>query len=327
MSEIISTPRIIGHYQGQEAGPLVIAFGGLHGNEPAGVLALEQLFDLLAEEPQINPAFSFRGEFLALRGNLNALARGVRYVDQDLNRAWNAERIAQLRKIRATPFQEKDFSNEDNELLHLLDAIEIAVEESQASRVVILDLHTTTAEGGIFTITGDDLESLEIGTELYAPVIIGMMKGIENTALCYFNKGRFGPDIQTSTLCFEAGQHDEPESVERALAATINLLRAVGCVQPADVSTIHDEMLQQYSQGLPIMTELVYVHRLEEDANFRMLPGFTNFQPIEMGQQLATDKNGPILAPAAGYLLMPLYQKLGNEGFFIVQDYDYDAAY
>lgn len=327
MSEIISTPRIIGHYQGHEAGPLVIAIGGLHGNEPAGVLALEQLFDLLTEEPQINPAFSFSGEILALRGNLNALARGVRYIDQDLNRVWNPARIAELREIQSTPFQEVTFNNEENEMLHLLDAIEIAIEESQAEQVVFIDLHTTTAKGGIFTITGDDLESLEIGTELYAPVIKGLLQELDNTAVNYFSNGRYGPEIQMRALCFEAGQHKEPESVERALAATINLLRAVGSVQPADVRTLHDEMLQQYARGLPVMTELVYVHRLAVNSRFRMLPGFTNFQRIESGEQLGTDKDGPVLAPHAGYLLMPLYQKQGQEGFFIVQDYDFDAAY
>ncbi|MFT5998627.1 MAG: succinylglutamate desuccinylase, partial [Neolewinella sp.] len=88
MEKIVESERIIGHYRGAEAGPLVVAIGGVHGNEPAGVLALERLFDMLEDEPRINPGFSFKGDLLALRGNLAALAAGVRFIDADLNRIW-----------------------------------------------------------------------------------------------------------------------------------------------------------------------------------------------------------------------------------------------
>ncbi|PHI19631.1 succinylglutamate desuccinylase [Lewinellaceae bacterium SD302] len=327
MSEPFSTPRIIGHYQGPEPGPLVIAIGGLHGNEPAGVQALERLFELLEEEPQINPGFSFRGELIALRGNLAALGQGVRFIDQDLNRIWNPERIDALQAARSIPFEEDDANSEEEELLQLLAAIEIAIEESQPERIVFLDIHTTTAQGGIFTITGDDNFSLQIGTELYAPVIKGMLEGIKYTALHYFQSDRFGKNIEVAALCFEAGQHNEPESVDRALAATINLLRAVGCVQNADVRTLHDELLQRYAATLPVMTQLSYVHHITAADEFKMHPGYLNFQAIKSGEELATDRNGPILAPQSGYLLMPLYQQLGDEGFFIVQDFSLGVAY
>jgi succinylglutamate desuccinylase len=50
-----------------------------------------------------------------------------------------------------------------------------------------------------------------------------------------------------------------------------------------------------------------------------MLPGFNNFDKIVKGQPLAKDKNGPIYASIDGYILMPLYQKQGEDGFFIIQ--------
>lgn len=327
MSEPFSTPRIIGHYQGQEAGPLVIAIGGIHGNEPAGVQALERLFELLDEEPHINPGFSFAGEILALRGNVEALSRGVRFIDHDLNRIFQPDRIQRLREAQQTPFQAVDSNSEEEELLAILDAIEIAVEESGATAITILDLHTTTATGGIFTITADDIDSLQLGSELYGPVIKGMLDGLDGTTLHYFRNGRFGPGKKVTALTFEAGQHDDPESVNRALAGTINLLRSLGCVQPVDVRTLHDEMLKKYAAGLPNMTKLVYVHNIERKDGFKMNPGYVNFQSIEKGEVLATDRNGPVLSPVSGYILMPLYQELGEEGFFIVQDTALEAAY
>ncbi len=50
-----------------------------------------------------------------------------------------------------------------------------------------------------------------------------------------------------------------------------------------------------------------------------MEPGFTNFQRIFKGQVLAKNNKGDVLSPVDGNIFMPLYQKQGNDGFFIVQ--------
>jgi succinylglutamate desuccinylase len=41
--------------------------------------------------------------------------------------------------------------------------------------------------------------------------------------------------------------------------------------------------------------------------------------PIEVGQRLARDHHGPVLAPEGGLLLLPLYQGLGEDGFFVAR--------
>ena len=51
-----------------------------------------------------------------------------------------------------------------------------------------------------------------------------------------------------------------------------------------------------------------------------MNPGYSNFQMVKKGDLLAEDKNGEIRAPNSGILLMPLYQKQGQEGFYIIED-------
>ncbi|MCB0813328.1 MAG: succinylglutamate desuccinylase/aspartoacylase family protein, partial [Flavobacteriales bacterium] len=48
--------------------PCVLLFGGVHGNEPAGVFALQRLFQELGDR-------KLTGTVVALAGNLNALAR------------------------------------------------------------------------------------------------------------------------------------------------------------------------------------------------------------------------------------------------------------
>jgi succinylglutamate desuccinylase len=314
-----SQSRVIGHYRGAEPGPLVIALGGIHGNEPAGVQGLERLFDLLAEEPYINPTFSFKGELLALRGNLSALAAGVRYIETDLNRIWEP---AERRKKRPR-------TKEDQELDELLAVIEHAIAESPLSDLVLLDLHTTTADGGLFAITGDDDPSLSLAVEMYVPVVKGMLDGLQGTTLEYFRTGHATNGRPVRAVVFESGNHYDPASVDLAVAGTINLLRALGCVRDEDVNTLHDEKLREASAALPRMTELVYVHNISKDGSdhFQMKSGYHNFQRVRQGEELAHDRHGPIYCPVDGFLLMPLYQKLGKEGFFIVKEYQKTTAF
>jgi succinylglutamate desuccinylase len=47
---------------------------------------------------------------------------------------------------------------------------------------------------------------------------------------------------------------------------------------------------------------------------------YNNFDPIAKGEVLAYDKNGPIKSPYGGLILMPLYQKQGDDGFFVIQE-------
>ncbi|MEZ5055829.1 MAG: hypothetical protein R2879_02225 [Saprospiraceae bacterium] len=119
----------------------------------------------------------------------------------------------------------------------MIQIIRKEIEEYQPPRMILLDLHTTSAFGGIFTIVNNEPESLEIGSQLHAPVITGLLNGINGTSLHYFNNHNFS--VPTTAVSFEAGQHDEPLSVNRTIAAIINCLRTVGCVRKEDVENRH----------------------------------------------------------------------------------------
>lgn len=304
--------RIIGRYTGKEKGPLLICFGGMHGNEPAGVQALEKMFEMLAIEPLHNKSFKFKGCLLGLRGNLRAMQRGKRFIVKDLNRQWTQENVA---RIKSASLDSLDA--EDLEIKELLEIIETEVANYQPEKLVFLDFHTTTAYGGIFSIPTEDPESLRIAIELHAPVIKGMLRGIRGTSLHYFSKKNFIPD--TVAICFESGQHLEELSVNRAIAALTNCMRTIGCVQAEDVENRHDSILIEYSKDLPKVAELITIHSIQPEDEFRMAPNYKNFQAVEKGAILAHDQHGPILAPEDGLLLMPLYQKQGDDGFFLVK--------
>src|SRR5205814_7401338 len=97
--------------RGTRPGPTLILLGGVHGNEPAGIIAARSvLADLTVD--------MVSGEIIAFVGNARAVAVGKRYLACDLNRMWTAERMAQARVKDPPPTMELI------ELVELADAID-----------------------------------------------------------------------------------------------------------------------------------------------------------------------------------------------------------
>lgn len=304
--------RIIGHYTGQERGTLIIALAAMHGNEPAGIQALNRLFQMLEDEPKRNADFIFSGRIVGVMGNIQAFERKLRFVKKDLNRELTLEN---LKNLRLTP--QYRLAYEDLELMELTQAIKNEIIEYKPSRLVVVDLHTTSASGGIFSIVSDDVESLNLATQLNAPVVLGMIGKTGGTTLHYFKTENMG--IPTISICFEGGQHNDALSIQRMIAWLVNLLREVKSVEPDDVENRHEAILKNYSKHLPKVVDLFYVHHIQPSDHFQMREGFKNFQAIKAGEVLADDKNGEIVAPEDCLLLMPLYQRQGTDGFFLVR--------
>lgn len=305
--------RIIGKHTGPERGPLLICLAGMHGNEPAGIRALESLFQLLEVEPKVNPDFEFSGRIVGIRGNMQALARQQRFLKKDLNRQFTLQNV---RRVKKSPPEQ--LKAEDLELRQLLETVEGEISDYQPECLYLLDLHTTTADGGIFAITTDDEKSVRIGVELHAPVITGMLQGLQGTTLHYFISENLG--VPTVSITFEAGQHDDPLSVNRTIAAIVNCLRTIGCVKAEHVENRHDKLLQDYARYLPKVAHLIKAHRIQPEDGFTMLPGYQNFQKVKKGEVLAYDRRGPIEAETDARVLMPHYQQQGDDGFFLVRE-------
>lgn len=308
--------RRIGQFEGQAFGPLVIAIGGIHGNEPAGVLAIGEALKILRALQITQSDFVFKGTFIGLIGNLPAFSVGKRFIQEDLNRAWTYANVA---RALATPvFQ---LEAEDKQIRVLVRMIRSLIKTRQPGKLVLLDLHTTSAEGGIFCIPTDEGASLALAKGMRAPVILDLMKDIEGTILQYAMDGRFNfPGYPQSCLgvAFEAGQHKDPDAVSRSVAAILYGLSASGCMERAFIEKRCEALLKPTKAELPALARLRYVHRIRESDQFRMKPGYLNFQPIQRGEHLADDRNGPVCAPFDGYILMPLYQTQGADGFFVV---------
>jgi len=298
-------------YGSSKEGPLLIVIAAIHGNELAGVKALRLVSKMLEVEPITNPNFSFNGKIVGLIGNKKASLQGVRYIDEDLNRLWRSEVVD---KIKTS----EELSEEKRELSELLSVIMTYVSQYRHRDIFILDLHTTSSDGGIFSIPNDDPRSLSVAQNLHAPVILDMLSGIQGTTLHYFNYRNF-PNDSITAVTFEAGQHEDPASVNRCIAAIVNCLRSIGCVKHKDVENIHDNLLISYSIDLPPLSRLLYKKEISVGDGFKMKLGYKNFDKVKSGEMVATDQNGPIFCPFDGLILMPLYQDQGQEGFYVVE--------
>ncbi|MEM9544766.1 MAG: succinylglutamate desuccinylase/aspartoacylase family protein [Bacteroidota bacterium] len=308
--------RILTKYTGQNPGPLLIVFGGMHGNEPAGIEAIKMMAKMLVVEPITNPDFEYNGTFLGIIGNLQAYRKRKRFIHKDLNRSFTKENIALVENTH-----ESELTDELLEIKQILKVVRQTIAEVNPERVIVLDLHTTSSYGGIFTITTDDPESIRIAVELHAPVIKGMLNGIKGTTLHYFTRENFG--IEMIPVTFESGQHNERLSINRAIAAITNCMRTIGSVSPEHVENQHDKLLIEHSKNLPKVSELISKHNIIDGDEFTMFPNYKNFQKIRSGEVIAHDNNGPIEAPEDALLLMPLYQSQGEDGFFLIKKLEY----
>lgn len=296
------------------AGPLLIVVTQVHGNEPAGTLAMQQLFQMIDAECAAKPDFRYQGKIVGLRGNLQASRQQSRFILQDLNRMWLPEQVAQA--IAAHP---GSVSAENRELFELHHAIQQEIDAWKTDRYVLLDVHTTTATGGIFLIPPPGSTMIPIVETLPAPMVMGLIEVLKGTLVEYAQAHQpWG--VAIDGLVFEAGQHQEASSVSHAISAIIGLMRGLKMLAAADVAHKHDALLEAFGKRIPQRTTVFYRHPILPGDQFQMLPGFENFMPIHAGQILAHDRHGPITASQDGYILMPLYQALGSDGFFLLKD-------
>ena len=308
----MNAERIIGRYEGKRPGPLLVVLGGMHGNEPAGIKAIDLMSKMLEVEPITNPTFEFNGIFMGLIGNLQAMKANKRFITKDLNRQWEVDNVNRVMQA-----DKSTLITEDLEMREILEIIHGEIKASKVDKLIVLDLHTTSSFGGIFTIPSSDPESLRIALELHAPVVQNMLEGIHGTTLHYFITENMGVD--TVGVTFESGQHDEDLSVNRAIAAITNCMRSIGMVQAEHVENRHDSILIEYSRDLPKVTRMITRYGVTDDDEFRMQNGYENFQHVNKGDLLAEDRNGKIYASHDALILMPLYQEQGEDGFFLIE--------
>ncbi|MEQ9581196.1 MAG: succinylglutamate desuccinylase/aspartoacylase family protein, partial [Arenibacter sp.] len=186
----IGKSRTIGHLKGSSGGPTMIFFGGIHGNEPSGEKAIQEVF-LGIEENEI----SVNGNIYGIRGNVAALLAGKRFLDGDLNRLWTDEKIE---KIKAKA--ENELLNEDKELLSIHQVLSDIL-KTESGPFYFIDFHTTSSKTLPFITINDALINRKFSKLFPVPIILGIEEYLEGPLLSYINEQGY------LALGFESGQH------------------------------------------------------------------------------------------------------------------------
>ncbi|MDB9960489.1 succinylglutamate desuccinylase/aspartoacylase family protein [Oceanihabitans sp.] len=292
--------RVIGKIKGKVSGPSVVFFAGIHGNEPAGVHALEDVFGKLVED-------DINGTVYGFTGNLKALEANQRYLVEDLNRIWTKERIRDLQT--KTNLNEEE--REQKELLYILNDIL----KSDPGPFYFIDIHTTSSKTLPFITINDAIINRNFSKLFPVPIVLGIEEYLNGPLLSYIN------ELGYVSLGFESGQHEDEKAIINSISfiyLTLVYSKTIALEKVIDFP-VHYNRLKTESQGLLDIFEVVYLHKIKMDESFSMEDGFKSFQDINAHTVLAISNGEPVKAKYKAKIFMPLYQSKGQEGFFLIQ--------
>ena len=292
--------RIIGEYSSGNEGPLLFVTGGIHGNEPSGVLALKEVFKQLEKtKPSIN------GKIVGVAGNQKALNENKRYIDEDLNRTWTEENV---KKNNPQTHEEKE----------MFEIIEVLNEYSNGdyTKRYFLDCHTTSSASLPYVSVQEVNDNDQWAHKFPTYIIRGFSDIITGDIDHYLSRtGMTG-------FVFEAGQHIDETSQENHEGVIWLALKEACDLDLTEIST-YPECVERFTKkNAPDQKtfEILHRHGLEDGDTFEMKPGYSNFQKIEKGEVLAIQNGEELKSKWDAYIFMPLYQAQGNDGFFVVQE-------
>lgn len=299
--EITNGRHLIGAFDGGVAGPTLIVIGSLHGNEPAGVEALLRVARRLEKL-----SCELNGRVYLLAGNTRALRESVRYIDRDLNRIWTRSMLSRTDSaLSPEPVENAELI----ELQGIFDHILVTAQHE----VYILDLHSTSADGRPFATVGDTLRNRAFARKFPVTIVLGIEEQLDGTMLEFLN------NHGAVTFGFEGGQHLSTATIENHEALVMLALENAGIIARNSECTKQFRGLLKQNTGGRVIYEVRYRHPIGPTDEFEMRPGFENFDSIGMKEVIGQDRNGPITPPESGAILMPLYQKLGDDGYFLVR--------
>ncbi|MCM4150294.1 aspartoacylase [Arenibacter sp. N53] len=296
--------RIIGQLNGSNNGPTLVFFGGIHGNEPSGEKAIQEVF-LRIEEEKI----PVNGNIYGIRGNIEALLAGKRFLDYDLNRLWTVENIEKI-KHRS----EEELFKEDKELLSLFQVLR-GILETEPGPFYFIDFHTTSSKTLPFITINDALINRKFSKLFPVPIILGIEEYLEGPLLSYINEQGY------LAVGFESGQHTARESVDNSIAFMWLTLVYSDALKRVDVKGFEGYYLQLQNSAMKNSSfyDIIYRHPIGSKDKFSMLPGFKSFDIVNKGKLLAEHNKKAVLALQKSNIFMPLYQSQGEDGFFLIR--------
>ena len=292
--------RILGNYHSGEKGKTIVFMCGIHGNELSGKKALKKIFSYLE-----NNKIDIIGNIIGVQGNLKAIEKKERYIDIDLNRIWTKKIIDEVKKGKIKDVYEY------KELIKIHDIMDVILKKKKKKDVIIIDLHNTSSASGLFTVI-NNTKDFKLASAIQIPVITKLFNKVKGSFSQYYNSKNI------STIVFEGGAIGDPASTNNHEIGIFKILESCGVIKKEDTPNFITN--QSNSKNKKNLYKVKYIHLISESDNFLMKPNVINFQNVKKGEVLGSDKNGDVISPFDGKILMPLYQEQGREGFYIIQN-------
>lgn len=202
-------------------GPHVMILALMHGNEVSGAIAVDRLL-----KQGLHPV---RGRVTLGFGNVDAYARfdaanadASRYIDEDMNRVWSAQRLdseqdsSELRRAR--------------QLRPIIDSVDF-----------MLDLHSMHEAAPPLIVSGPLEKGMDFAAQLGTPQHVIVDRGHPN-GVRMRDYGSFGDATSSrNALLVECGQHFSADSQRVALDVAARFLVVTGAVAQEDLQ----DLLQQ----------------------------------------------------------------------------------
>jgi succinylglutamate desuccinylase len=274
--------------------PFVGIVGSLHGNEPCGRVAID---DLAAQVESGTIALT-SGTLFLIHGNFEASAEGCRFTKggTDLNRLFDYHFVDNL--------PEKRWASEHRRALELRPLL--------SSLDAALDIHSATSPTAPFAIVSRVPGSRDLAHQLGLPYITHGWEGpglLGDRVLLQVLNLRSKPSIAV-----ECGQHDDPSSVDRAHETVARFLAALDMLSPDQTPPPREEP----------SIELVLVDAIKKPSQgFEFEAPLVGLQRITEGVLVGADENLEIRCKRSCFVIMPNASvDVGNDMLYLAHTID-----
>jgi len=204
--------------------------------------------------------------------------------------------------------------SEDRELKEIMNCFESII-SSATGPVVFINLHSTSSRTVPHLIINDRLDNRRLSFRYPLPVILGIDSFVNGTMHSFLN------EMGHRAIGFEGGQMGQvntQDNIESFIWLTLVLNGIMHKRDVPDFDKIHQRLLVA-SQGYKQVFEVIMRHKISDEEEFDMVPGYSNFQKILKGQYLAESDGNTVLAREGGYIFLPRYEEKGNSGFYLLR--------
>ncbi|HEY3917845.1 MAG TPA: succinylglutamate desuccinylase/aspartoacylase family protein [Stellaceae bacterium] len=253
-------------------GPHVMLSALVHGNEICGAIALDRLLREGLRPARGRLTFAF-ANIAAYRSFSRLDPAASRYVDEDMNRIWDAGALDGARLSRELA--------RARALRPLVDTVDY-----------LLDIHSTTNLNPPMMLTGLEQKHLDFAKRIGFPALLVRDGGHEGGRRLR-DYGRFAdPASPTIALLVESGQHWAKPTADTATEMTGRFLAATGTLTEADAAPFR--ALPREPQRVIQVTERVTI----QSDDFRFFEAYEGFEVIpRAGTAIARDDGRDIRTP------------------------------